>query len=832
MDTDKNKEIEKDIETLNKDFIVVGKTRVRSWHAWLILGVAVGIAAGVLFVANRSGEFEPSSAQVMPPLPTPIASYTLTIASNPLATVNFARNNANKTVSQTFTASTDLPLQRIKVAMTNVRTPTQQITASIRETRMGPDLATASISFEIMLPPPPILLPDADAANSTQSAPVQYGIANFNSPISLVLGKQYFLVLTANVANSRNYYRVIVDNTNPYAGGIVFVGGDKKLKYDIVASLAFAKPSITVLSPNGWENWTIGQSYKITWNALYFPVGSTVYIELRPQNTLGGATKIAVTYPVSGSYSWRISKDIIPGQYIIEIYKADINGNIDPNESVKAISDAPFSIVAPLAITTASLPAGTVGVSYSAQINSSGAGLDAQWSVSSGALPPGLNFLTTPRTCPPVGSCSAPSGFIEGTPTTAGAYTFTITVTSGGQSASKQFTISVIPPISTNSPSVVILINEDDYSYLWNNLKEFKSDVEAKFPVFIKILPVANLRNYTPSDVREILIKECNLNMSGCKNMEGAIFVGDVPYALYDQIYDVYAIPQPAPFMFYYQDLDATFEKKENGHYFKYMDFGKHEGPEIYISWIKAVKNSSVGEPIEQLRKYFDKHHKFFNGEIKPEKKAVSALHCPDNAMYSGMKDALNYGIDNLVDIRPQDRCDNLDPLKQTLINALTAMPEVAYLHSHGGPGGMWSLSGIDLLRMTQQPLLMFTWGCSAGNFYNAENWSFALSFINGRDLGLTFIGKLDSTDIIPNNEYGSHFVNNQMDFFKLWDKGLYAGKAMLQMEQEFTNKTIMVWDYDAKQYKNVVVNLYRLSGPLQRIILGSPFAYRNVTSP
>ncbi|MDO8729050.1 MAG: discoidin domain-containing protein [bacterium] len=62
METDHNKEIEKDIETLKKDFVVVGKTRVRSWHAWLIIGLSVGISVGILFVANRSGEFEAGMA--------------------------------------------------------------------------------------------------------------------------------------------------------------------------------------------------------------------------------------------------------------------------------------------------------------------------------------------------------------------------------------------------------------------------------------------------------------------------------------------------------------------------------------------------------------------------------------------------------------------------------------------------------------------------------------------------------------------------------------------------------------------------------------------------
>src|SRR3989338_14543 len=58
------------LKTLNKEYTVVGKARVRSWHAWLAIGLAAGILAGVLFVANRSGEFEIGLAQVLPTAPT------------------------------------------------------------------------------------------------------------------------------------------------------------------------------------------------------------------------------------------------------------------------------------------------------------------------------------------------------------------------------------------------------------------------------------------------------------------------------------------------------------------------------------------------------------------------------------------------------------------------------------------------------------------------------------------------------------------------------------------------------------------------------------------
>jgi len=75
--------------------------------------------------------------------------------------------------------------------------------------------------------------------------------------------------------------------------------------------------------------------------------------------------------------------------------------------------------VQPLAITTATLPAGTVGTSYDATLTSTGGTGSKSWSVSYGALPIGL-------------SLDAASGVISGTPTRAGVFFCTIRVQDSG----------------------------------------------------------------------------------------------------------------------------------------------------------------------------------------------------------------------------------------------------------------------------------------------------------------------------------------------------------------------------------------------------------------
>lgn len=90
--------------------------------------------------------------------------------------------------------------------------------------------------------------------------------------------------------------------------------------------------------------------------------------------------------------------------------------------------------VQPLAITTAALPAGTVGTAYNATLTATGGTGAKTWSISAGTLPPGLSLNTT-------------SGVISGTPTAAGVAPFTVRVRDSGtpqQSAEQQLSITIL----------------------------------------------------------------------------------------------------------------------------------------------------------------------------------------------------------------------------------------------------------------------------------------------------------------------------------------------------------------------------------------------------
>ena len=100
----------------------------------------------------------------------------------------------------------------------------------------------------------------------------------------------------------------------------------------------------------------------------------------------------------------------------------------------------------PLTIVTASLPAGEIGRSYSQNVTASGGRTTYTWSVSAGALPPGV-ALTQPSS----------AAHLAGTPTIAGTYTFTLRVVDSGspaRSASQTFTITIARALSITSWNV------------------------------------------------------------------------------------------------------------------------------------------------------------------------------------------------------------------------------------------------------------------------------------------------------------------------------------------------------------------------------------------
>src|SRR5450756_1044673 len=108
---------------------------------------------------------------------------------------------------------------------------------------------------------------------------------------------------------------------------------------------------------------------------------------------------------------------------------------------------------APIQITTSSLPASTVGAIYMQTLTATGGSPPFSWSLSSGALPPGLAV--------------DPAGAIRGTARTGGSYTFSIQVTdNAGARATMEYAITINGALSIQTNSLADALIGTPYSCL------------------------------------------------------------------------------------------------------------------------------------------------------------------------------------------------------------------------------------------------------------------------------------------------------------------------------------------------------------------------------
>ncbi|MCD4652285.1 MAG: lamin tail domain-containing protein [Candidatus Cloacimonetes bacterium] len=153
-----------------------------------------------------------------------------------------------------------------------------------------------------------------------------YGTYNPYIAINSATYTQYTQVVTCDNTSNNAEFIFSVHNT---------VADLNHLQIDDVSIIGgVANPDITVITPNGGENWSIDNSYSITWNTV--DVG-TVGINIQLLENEAIVANIASSVTDNGTYVWMIPQTIpIGSNYKMQIATDD--------GLVSDISDAVFSI--------------------------------------------------------------------------------------------------------------------------------------------------------------------------------------------------------------------------------------------------------------------------------------------------------------------------------------------------------------------------------------------------------------------------------------------------------------------------------------------------------
>ncbi|WP_425604150.1 putative Ig domain-containing protein [Stenotrophomonas pavanii] len=231
-------------------------------------------------------------------------------------------------------------------------------------------------------------------------------------PAGLSLSSAGVLSGTPTVAGTFNFTVRATDSST--GTGAPFTGSQSY-------TLVVLAPTIT-LAPSSLAAATGGQLYAQTISAIGGTGGYTYSLS-------SGALPPGISLSSAGAVS---GTPTTPGTYAFTITATD-------SHAFTGSQTYSFTVTAPaITLTPATLPAAAGSTPYSQTLTASGGNGGYTFSLTAGALPPGIALSS--------------GGVISGTPTTVGSYTFTVRATDGfGFTGSQAYTVAV------NAPAIVFI---------------------------------------------------------------------------------------------------------------------------------------------------------------------------------------------------------------------------------------------------------------------------------------------------------------------------------------------------------------------------------------
>ncbi|HIH00361.1 MAG TPA: hypothetical protein HA258_07230 [Thermoplasmata archaeon] len=328
--------------------------------------------------------------------------------------------------------------------------------------------------------------------------------------------------------------------------------------------------------------------------------------------------------------------------------------------------------------------------------------------------------------------------------------------------------------VATNSDHILVVVDAQLYPWIQGKFTRYLAEVSERFPVSFSIMQVNGLRNrnpIAPGLLREILQEDYLRN-----DTVGAVFVGQIPYALWEQGVG----NNSGQLSVFYEDLDGSFVDTDGDGLYDYHSFGPNEGPEIWVCWMRPP----IFGQVFFMNHFLEKTHQYYTGELIIAKKAFVACHEDyDNNFYGpiGVVPVLQdiYGVTNVdtdgegIDITAAD-----DIWTRLRLNTYEVFDTWQHANSKYQAWDDGGFSSFKVLGLSNGALMVFLYGCHSADFWTASGTTpftinIAVSYVFGRSLGQAASGTSWS--------YGTEY--KYLMYEAMRDHQMYLGNAWFKME-------------------------------------------------